>query len=323
MIAEIRTVCKLKTDVIVPDDMKSQEGKAFLEKLSGMRKEIVKGIDGKVSGKGIHAPAYFALFRDYDEGDIRIYFVDFVANDEVDFSLLREYKRLVRSVFQNNSELSFVSISSNAFEGSLRDFHSLNDLIDEEIAELREVPGYMGYTNDLLNCNMNETKVTSSCSYLLVSHNERVDIPDWQGDEDDEEVLDELKARLAKVRVAFKEVIIEKLEEKNSLEYFPGSFIISADTDDAYAVARFSDLFAYPEGMERNEAEDLIQNAFVLVSKSIGDNAFLSYPVFSETDVKADNPGEFALAMTDIAKAVDEKKQKLESDKFPYIKEER
>ena len=75
--------------------------------------------------------------------------------------------------------------------------------------------------------------------------------------------------------------------------------------------------------MERNEAEDLIQNAFVLASKSIGDNALLSYPVFSETDVKADNPGEFALAMTDIAKAVDEKKQKLESDKFPYIKEER
>ena len=88
MIAEIRSVCKLKTDVIVPDDMKSQEGKAFLEKLSGMRKEIVKGIDGKVSGKGIHAPAYFALFRDYDEGGIRIYFVDFVSNDEVDFSLL-------------------------------------------------------------------------------------------------------------------------------------------------------------------------------------------------------------------------------------------
>ena len=103
--------------------------------------------------------------------------LDFVEHDRIDIAALRTYRRAARNAMETTKRISLKSISASASEDwSLRYFHELNDLIGEDIEALRNEPGYVGYANNFLNPDINTLRIPVSGRFLLVSHNEKIDI---------------------------------------------------------------------------------------------------------------------------------------------------
>ena len=70
-----------------------------------------------------------------------------------------------------------MSIAASASEAwSLSYFHELNDLIGEDIDALSNEPRLLGYANNFLNPDINTLRIPVSGRFLLVSHNEKIDI---------------------------------------------------------------------------------------------------------------------------------------------------
>ena len=296
MIALIRTISELEMDDELRSLLNADDRSAFYARLEGIRAEAIGKIRECVAAadsEALYAPGYLALLS--DEDGMRIITLDFAERDSIDTAALRTYRRAARNAIETTKRISLKSILASASEDwSLSYFHELNDLIGEDIEALRNEPGYVGYANNFLNPDINTLRIPVSGRFLLVSHNEKIDISSSfsRMKMKETEIEDNLADAAEDLRITFKKAMFRELEKKSAIKFFPGSYLQSMNTDKLTAVTRFLDLFSYPEDMDRDEAESLIASAFISAVNDIHDpgSEHISLPVFRETDIRPETP---------------------------------
>ena len=328
MIALIRTISELEMDDELRSLLNADDRSAFYARLEDIRAEIIgkmrEGI-AAADSETLYAPGYLALVA--DEEVIKIVTLDFAERDSIDTAALRAYRRAARNAIETTKRISLKSILASASEDwSLSYFHELNDLIGEDIEALRNEPGYVGYANNFLNPDINTLRIHAAGRFLLVCHNEKIDISSYlsRKEMNETEIEDSLADSAEDMRILFKKMIFHELGKTSLIRFFPGSYIQFMNKDKLVAVTRFLDLFGYPDDMDRNKAEVLITNAFRYAAKNLPDpgSEHISLPVFRETDIRPENPGIYMDMLRKEAEAMEKRERSIESDEYPYFTKE-
>ena len=308
--------------------LNADDRSAFYARLEDIRAEVIRKIRegiAEADSEALYAPGYLALLT--DEDGMRIVTLDFAERDFIDTAALRAYRKAVRNAMETTKRISLKSISASASEDwSLSYFHELNDLIGEDIDALRNEPGYVGYANNFLNPDINTLRIPVAGSFLLVSHNEKIDISASfsRRKMNAAEIEDNLADAAEDIRIIFKKAMFRELEKKTAIRFFPGSYLQSMNKDKLTAVTRFLDIFSYPEDMGRDDAESLISSAFISAVNDIPDpgTEHVSLPVFRETDIRPENPGIYMDMLRKEAEEMEKREKSIESDEYPYITNE-
>ena len=308
--------------------LNADDRSAFYARLEDIRAEAIGKIRECIAAadsEALYAPGYLALLS--DEDGMTIITLDFAERETIDTSALRAYRRAARNAIEITNRISLRSISASALEDwSLSYFHELNDLIGEDIEALRNEPGYIGYANNFLNPDINTLRIPVSGRFLLVSHNEKIDISASfsRRKMNAAEIEDNLADAAEDIRIIFKKAMFRELEKKSAIRFFPGSYLQSMNKDKLTAVTRFLDLFSYPEDMDRDEAESLIASAFISAVNDIPDpgTEHVSLPVFRETDIRPENPGIYMDMLRKEAEEMEKREKSIESDEYLYITKE-
>ncbi len=328
MIALIRTISELKMDDELRSLLDADNKVAFYAKLEDIRGEIVRKIREGIAAadrEALYAPGYLALLA--NDNVMTVIDLDFVERDCIDTAALRTYRRAARNAAENTERISLRSISASASEDwSLSCFHELNDLIGEDIDAIRNEPGYVGYANNFLNPDINTLRIPVSSRFLLVSHNEKIDISSSFSriKMKETEIEDNLADAAEDLRITFKKAMFRELGKKTAIKFFPGSYLQSLKTDKLIAITRLIDLFGYSEDMDRAEAESLIASAFISAVNDIHDpiSEHISLPVFRETDIRPENPGIYMDMLRKEAEEMEKREKSIESDEYQYITKE-
>lgn len=309
--------------------MDADNRSAFYARLEDIRAEAIdkirKGINA-ADNVALYAPGYFAFLS--GESVMKMAALDFAERDSIDSVSQRAYRKAIRNAIETTEGISLKSITAFSSEDwSLSYFHELNDIIGKDVDVLRDESGYVGYANNFLNPDINTLRIHAAGRFLLVCHNEKIDVSSYLSRKEmsEAEIEDNLADSAEDMRILFKKKIFHELGKTSLIRFFPGSYIQFMNKDKLVAVTRFLDLFGYPDDMDRNEAEVLITNAFRYAAKNLPDpgSERISLPVFRGTDIRPENPGIYMDMLRKEAEAMEKREKSIESDEYPYITKER